>query len=364
MMPLRGCFRILFLYDVAEAIDLDKLRELLGPRGGTVRSVFPRKTPEYVRFEQAPVIEPPQPHELPSGERVLYSLKYYSFAVVVIQLDVPFECNWEELLAQASRWTDASDVEPHAREMVRQHLDQLRPAILRPMKDWLVEDYLVINLEQLEQPENKPIAATELLSAHRNEVAQLVRGELTRLAPTVVDEVLQSSLSYYASDLVVIAASAALVYDRGEDAAATHQVLEYAKMQLLEFRYYDGMMTSLLSEVYSVLEKRRNVVFSRWSMPRAAQRFNTIRLDVMELTERIDNAIKFVSDLYYARLYRLAATRMGVPDYRALVDEKLRTVGELYEVMVDQFNEARSFIVDFAIAILCLLDVILLLRPK
>ena len=77
----------------------------------------------------------------------------------------------------------------------------------------------------------------------------------------------------------------------------------------------------------------------------------------MELTERIDNAIKFVSDIYYARLYHLAATRMGVPDYRGLVDEKLRTVGELYDVMIDQFNEARSFVVEFAIAILCLLDV-------
>jgi hypothetical protein len=141
-------------------------------------------------------------------------------------------------------------------------------------------------------------------------------------------------------------------------------VLEYAKMQLLEFRYYDGLMTRLLSDVYTALEQRRNVLLSRWSVPRDAKRFNTIRLDVMDLTERIDNAIKFVSDIYYARLYRLAATRMGVPDYRSLVDEKLRTVGELYDVMVDQFNEARSFIVEFAIAILALLDVIFLLRMK
>ena len=33
LMLLRGCFRILFLYDVAEAIDVDKLRDLLGTRG-------------------------------------------------------------------------------------------------------------------------------------------------------------------------------------------------------------------------------------------------------------------------------------------------------------------------------------------
>ena len=363
-MRLRGWFRVLFLYDVAEAIDADKLRDLLGPRGGTVRQVFPRRTPEYVRFEQPPVIEPAQSLDLATGEQLVCSVKYYPFAVVVVQLEVPFECDWTGLLAQSSRWSDTAEIEPRARELVRQHLDRLKPAVIRPMSEWLVEDYLAINVEQIETSGAKPPTAAELLSSCGPEIAQVVRGETAPLDPAVVEEVLQSHLSYYTSDLVVIASSAALIYDRGEDAAATHQVLEYARMQLLEFRYYDGLMTRLLSEVYSALEKRQNVVFSRWSIPRAAQRINTVRLDVMELTERIDNAIKFVSDIYYARLYRIAATRMGVPDYRALVDEKLRTVNELYDVMVDQFNEARSFVVEFAIAILCLLDVIFLLRMR
>jgi hypothetical protein len=179
-----------------------------------------------------------------------------------------------------------------------------------------------------------------------------------------VEDVLEARLSYYATDLVVIGASAALVYDRSDDAAAADTVLEYAKMQLLEFRYYDRFMTQLLSEVYTSLDGKRNVLLSRWSVPRDTKRISTIRLDVMELTERVDNAIKFVSDAYYARLYRMAATRMGVPDYRGLVDEKLRTLGELYDVMVDQFNEARSFVLEVGIAILCLLDVIFLFRGK
>ena len=123
-------------------------------------------------------------------------------------------------------------------------------------------------------------------------------------------------------------------------------------------------MTRLLSEAYDSLEEKRNVLLSRWRLPRRAQRLNAIRLDVMELTERIDNAIKFVSDIYYAHVYRLAATRMGVPDYRGLVDEKLRAMGRLYEFMVDQFNESRSFVLEFGILILALMDVILLLRGR
>jgi len=32
-------------------------------------------------------------------------------------------------------------------------------------------------------------------------------------------------------------------------------------------------------------------------------------LDCYELTERTDNAIKFLSDMFYARAYRMAAAR-------------------------------------------------------
>ena len=135
-------------------------------------------------------------------------------------------------------------------------------------------------------------------------------------------------------------------------------------MNQSEFRYYDSLMTQVLSDLHAALERKRDLLLSRWSLPRDAKRFNRIRLDVMELTERIDNAIKFVSDVYYARVYRLAATRIGVPDYRSLVEQKLRAVGELYAVMMDQFNEARSFVLEVGVAILALLDVILLLRGK
>jgi len=123
-------------------------------------------------------------------------------------------------------------------------------------------------------------------------------------------------------------------------------------------------MTRVLSDVYDTLDRKRNFLLSRWMVPRDANRLNAIRLDVMELTERIDNAIKFVSDTFYAPVYRLAASRVGVPDYRDLVEKKLETASELYDFMVDQFNEARNFVVEAAITLLCLLDVLLLLRSK
>jgi hypothetical protein len=65
-----------------------------------------------------------------------------------------------------------------------------------------------------------------------------------------------------------------------------------------------------------------------------------------------------------ARLYRRAAAKVGVPDYRRLADEKLRTAGELYQFMVDQFEHARSFVLELSIVIILNIDLIFLFKGK
>jgi hypothetical protein len=363
-MAIRGIFRLLFLYDVAESIDLANLRRLLGARGGSAEQSFPRRTPGYVRFEQSPVVEPAEFVTVCPGVSAACPVKYYGFGAIVVQVELPFDCDWKSLVEEGARWMDAPGVEPVVRELAKRRINGIRPAVSRPSKDWLLESYLVIEIHEIGGADGPQPSADELVASHGGELVQLIRGETVPLAPKSVEEALQVSLSYYPSDLVVVGSHAAVVYDGPEDAAAVTQILEYAKMQLLEFRYYDQLMSLVLADFYTTLERKRNALVSRWSLPREAQRFNMIRLDVMDLTERIDNAIKFVSDIYYARLYRAAAKRIGVQDYRNLVEQKLDTFGELYDFTVDQYNETRSFILEALIVILAALDVILLFRGR
>ena len=363
-MKLHGLFRLLFLYDVAESFDLGKLRSILGKPGGSEERAFPRRAPGYMRFEEAPVVEPAEFITVCPGVSAACPVKYYGFGAIVVQVELPFDCDWNALVAQGSRWMDAPDIEPCVRNLARRRMDLIGTAVTKPTEDWLHESYLVVEIHEIHDADGKQTEADELVASHGRELVQLIRGETSPLAPKSLEESLQASLSYYSSDLVVVGAHGAVVYDGPEDAAAVTQILEYAKMQLLEFRYYDRFMTRVLAEFYTSLERKRNVLLSRWSLPREAQRFNTIRLDVMDLTERIDNAIKFVSDIYYARVYRLAATRMGVQDYRNLVEQKLHTLGELYDSMLDRFNETRSFVLEVLVAILAVLDVIFLFRGR
>ena len=127
------------------------------------------------------------------------------------------------------------------------------------------------------------------------------------LSSTERDEVLRSTMSYYPTDLLVLGWVGAVVYDAPEAAGPTIELLEYANTQLLEFRYYDEVLTRVLSDAYKRLEKRQTDVGPLEGSTRSRKLEHDTDLDYQELVERTNNAIKFLSDMFYARMYELAA---------------------------------------------------------
>ena len=362
-IPLRGHVRVLLLYDVAEAINLDVLRSMAETKGVELRSSLAHPVPHHLRFERPPSIEPAGIMALDTGESVEVTTKYYDYGVVSIEMELPFERDWDSLVSQSNRWSNVTELENRASDLLSIALKRVTPALVRPYKTWLREDYFIVHLPEITAQDGTTLTAADLLASHAREVAQLVRGESVPLSDAERQEVLQSSISYSRTDLLVVGWTGALVYGNTEVAEMTIQVLEYANTQLLEFRHYDGLLTQLLDGVYRSLERKSGVA-AAWRLSREAASLNTIRLDVMELTEKVDNAIKFLSDMFYARLYNLAAAKVGVPDYRALVDQKLRTAGELYRFMVDQFNQTRSFVLELAVVIILIIEFFFLFRGK
>jgi hypothetical protein len=362
MRPLRGSLWMLVLYDVAEQIHLDKLQALLNTVPTPAQPRFRHPAPEYVRFERPPVVE-----ELggvaieASGQEAQTRVKYFDYGVISVELELKFEASWEELIRLSNRWIMAPEIERCTSELLRARLEKVSPALRLPYAARLNEDYYIIHLREAVDETGESMTAPVLLSTHGEQIAQIVRGESQPLSESERNEVLQSSLSYYPSDLLLVGWVAALVYDTPAGAAPTIQLLEYANAQLLEFRHYDDVLTPVLEHVYKSLEHRGGFL-RRWRMAREAEKLNTLRLDVRELTERTDNAIKFLSDMFYARAYRIAATRVGVPDYRNLVEEKLRTAGELYDFMMNEFHQARAFVLEAMVVAILVIELVHLFR--
>jgi len=355
MPPLQGSLWALVLYDVAEQIDLEKLSGLVGAGAARPQPRFKHPAPEYVRFERPPVVEYLDPIRIGSGHELPARIKYFDYGVVSVELNLKFETGWDELVGLSSRWIPSPDVEKFTSDLVRTRLERVQAALEQPYPVHLSEDYYIIHLREALDDAGQPLTAAALLANHAEQIAQIVRGESTPLSESERNEVLQSCLSYYPTDLLVVGWVGALLYDTPEGAAPTIQLLEYANTQLLEFRHYDEVLTRVLEHVYKTLEHRGGLL-RRWKMAREAERLNTLRLDVRELTERTDNAIKFLSDMFYARAYRVAARRVGVTDYRDLVEEKLRTAGELYEFMTNEFHQSRAFILEVMVVAILVIE--------
>ncbi len=388
--PLSGFVLVLIQFDVCEEIRLDRLQDQLQPSvtARTLRQPSTKQAaPAYVRYQRPPVIERLDPLVLDSGERLEGEIKYFDYGVVSVIYQLPFAGNWDSLVQLSSRWVWDVDFASRVEPIVRRTLERCSAALVKPHPRWLSEDYFIFHVREYVPeaadagaPEpalslskgpshfgtsetNKPPTAAQLARDHGAEIAQVVRGDRVQLSEGECAEVLHSQISYYAHDLAVIGWNAAFVYDSSAGAETAIQLLEYANSQLLEFRHYDELLTGILDDVYDLLGRNKSR-FARWRLARRATSLHRVLLDIAELTEHADNAIKFLSDMFAARLYRLAAAKVGVPDYKNLVAGKLKTAEDLHQDMIEQFNQSRGFLLEVTVVLILLIELYFAFRGK
>lgn len=371
---LSGFVLVLIQFDVCEEIRLDRLQPSVTAR--TLRQPSTKQpAPAYVRYERPPVIERLEPLVLESGERLEGEIKYFDYGVVSVIYQLPFAGNWDSLVQLASRWVWDVDFASRVEPIVRNTIARCAAALVKPYDRWLSEDYFIFHVREAvdavaPSPSHlgtwettRPPTAAQLARDHGAEIAQVVRGDRTPLSDGERAEVLGSQISYYAHDLAVIGWNAAFVYDTPAGAETAIQLLEYANSQLLEFRHYDELLTGVLDNVYDLLGRKKNRL-ARWRLARRATGLQRVLLDIAELTEHADNAIKFLSDMFAARLYRLAAAKVGVPDYKNLVAGKLKTAEDLHQDMIEQFNQSRGFLLEVTVVLILLIELYFAFRGK
>jgi hypothetical protein len=351
---LRGSAVGLFLFDVCEEMKLDEVRSILGAR--RLGEGLKHAAAEQLFFERPPVVEEAQ---LTGDAKAQVRVKYYDYGVVSILFEFPFTGEWSDLISLSSKWISGTDLPSRAEQIAKEKVARIKLALIKPYDSWLSEDYFIFFMREIQ---GSPPAA-HLLGSCRQQIAQVVRGENAPLSDDELREILQSAMSYYPNDLAVLGWNAAFVYDSAAGSETALQLLEYANSQLLEFRHYDDLLTRELAVVYDSLE-RKPTLLNSWRLPGEASRLQTVLLDVTELTERADNAIKFLSDMFSARLYRLAASKIGVPDYKSLAQQKLRTAEDLYRFLIDQFHQSRTFVLESLVVVILLIELVYVFHGK
>jgi hypothetical protein len=350
-----GLITAYYLFDVAEGIDLRAVPRLFEGQTALARLLPKPATPAYIQYKDPPLLidgEALQQAEL-DGFRV--RIKIYAYGVVSLALSRPFSGAWASLLAVGQQLIGAERLEREAAACAARLVDRIRPALDTGRAGYLAEDYVVFAVTALEQP----MTAEALLETHGTDIAHLLRGELAGLSRQERDDVLRHRLSYLADDLAVPTWNAALVYDTQAGVQAALEIFEYANSQLLEFRYYDALLDSELARIYSDLQKPRWYDAFGRRRTRAANQLHALFIDVNELTDKMENALKLVGDVYAARLYGLVAARLGLERWKGNVEEKLETLDDIYRFSVEQLQVARGHLLELTIILILVFELVL-----
>jgi len=352
---LGGHVTAFFLYDAAEVIDLANVATLI--EGTTRVRLTPKTTtPPYVQYQQPPLTIDGGALGLPEALGFSVRFKLFDYGVISVALTRPLPPTWAELVDCGIALQDDARLAPASESLCRDLVARLRLAMTAPRDEVVSEDYLVFSVTSLP---DRPTAQA-LIQQHGDEIVRLLRGERDALSRQECEEVLRHSISYYEHDLLVPTWNASFVYDNESGARAATEILEFANSQLLEFRYYDSVLTRELSRIYAELQTP--AWFRGWGgrrYTRAAQQVHALFIDVNELTDRTENALRVAGDIYTARVLTLAGSRIGLEQWKANVREKLKTLDDIYRFAVEQTGMARGEMLELMIVLILVFELVL-----
>ena len=86
---------------------------------------------------------------------------------------------------------------------------------------------------------------------------------------------------------------------------------------------------------------------------------HSLFIEVNEVTDRTENALKFIGDIYAARLFWLVAERLGLKTWKADIETKLKTLDDIYRFAVEQSAMSRGQFLEATIVLILVLELVL-----
>ncbi|HET6405841.1 MAG TPA: hypothetical protein VFH78_14455 [Candidatus Thermoplasmatota archaeon] len=350
-----------YLYDLGGEIRLQEAARLLARMPEAVR-VEPRKSaPPYVALARPLLFRYPT-RTIDTDRGVLqadFEARVYAIGAIGISVRVPFELPSMEAVNDLTyvRLPDGYSFEALAKGLANEIEASLREALVETYTaDVEPEAYLVIALTQTSRP------AMELFEKERQTLAGLLAGEKRpeRLSDEEARDNLRTWYRYYEDDLVVVDWDRALIIEPSGKYDDVLAVMEAANLELLELRVYDKYLDDVLEAAYEDISR----FYGRGGLFRSArgvqEDLSDARIDLVRVTDTINNIGKIFGDYYLAKLHLGLAERFHLKEWETIVREKMATLNELYTLASHEVEHRRGVVLEGMIVLLFIVDLVLI----
>jgi hypothetical protein len=289
------------------------------------------------------------------------AVKVFSVGAISIQIRVPFEIDrLEDLVSLYDFGIGNGSLDAEVNDLSEEVRKELEPLCIRPVSQLgKGESYVVFCIYEVPTSADGTGNRTEdWFLANRRQIGALLAQEqnAARLSEQEINESTERYLSYYDNDLVVVDWNAALVV--GEQAGLDEilHVIELSNVQLLELGAYDRVLDVSLEQAYRDLD-RCGVALRR----EVQRNLREIRVDLARLSDELLNTTKFFGDWHLARIYQTLSGRFHLGDWHNIIDVKLKTLGELYQLLHQDWINFWMVVLEATIVLLFVIDVLLLI---
>jgi hypothetical protein len=356
----------IFAYDLAYDTKREQVKELLGMPTREYTIEPDKRSPKQLFFYRPQMAVLPEETKKVGGKLVPVkkSIKLFNVGAVSIQIRVPFEVeNLKELVRFHNIDIDGRPLEDEARALAQEILEEIRPFCIKPASSpGQSENYTVFCIKSLPQAaENTHLSGEQWLMENRRQAAALLTEEQNAadLSGQEMTESTELYLTYYDSDLVVIDWDAALVLGERETLDDVLHIMEMANIQLVELEAYDRIMDAALEVAYRDVSRRRTR-FNR----EIHRNLREIRVDLARLSDEFLNVTKFFGDWHFARIYQHLSKRFHLSDWHRIIQEKQKTLGDLYQLLQQDANNFLMVVLEMTIVLLFIIDLVLLFLQK
>src|SRR5215472_5584586 len=132
--------------------------------------------------------------------------------------------------------------------------------------------------------------------------------------------------------------------------------MELANLQLAELEAYDRLLDDAVDRAYRDLSGGRRI--GRWQVPRVQRELREIRVDLARLSDELSNITKFFGDWHLARIYQGLSARFHLGDWHRTIDEKLKTLDDLYQILQTEQLNRWMLILEITIVGLFVVDIL------
>jgi hypothetical protein len=359
---LSGQVVYMYAFDVAYDMKRHPVRELLGQPAAQFVVDASKRSPRQLFFYRPQMVRLPPLEKIgPLGQmRIERTVKLLPVGAISITVRVPFSVrSIEDLVVfHDLRFNDNTWLYDHVRDLADQVRKELSAHYIRPVEALGEEEaYTVFCVKSpLTDPEGGRVRVEDWMRRARRQIASLLTEEKdpTHLSDQEAAESSERYFSYYEDDVVVIDWDAALVVDDPRNFDEVLYIMELANLQLAELEAYDRMLDDALERAYRDLASPK-----RWRGAGAVQReLREIRIDLARLSDELSNITKFFGDWHLARIYQGLSARFHLSDWHRTIDEKLKTLGDLYQLLQSDQMNRWMITLEAMIVLLFVLDIV------